>query len=116
VLNIIIDADGGVISAGIKLDVEWKFGATITSWDILADQTGSIIVDVLKSNYAGYPPTVSIAGTEKPFISTDTKNQDTSLTSFETTVTSGDIWRFSVDSSPTSITRVTIAFAYTRTS
>jgi len=105
-----------VIASGLTLTIEWDFGATITSWDILADKTGSIVIDVLKSDYAGYPPSSSITGTEKPTLSSAIKNQDTSLTSFSTTVTAGDIWNIYVNSTPTTVTRVTIAFAYTRTS
>jgi hypothetical protein len=115
-LNIVIDGGGLPITSGIKMDIEWKFAATITSWDIFADQTGSIVVDIWSSTYAGFPPTVAntITGTEKPTITAgNSKNQDTSLTSFNTAVASGSIWRINVDSAAT-VTRVTIAFAYSR--
>jgi hypothetical protein len=99
------------------LDIEWKFGATIDSWDIFADQTGSTVVDIWSDIYNDFPPTVAktITGSEKPTLINQIKNQDISLGTFNTTVASGDIWRFNVDSIDT-ITRVTIAFAYTRTS
>ena len=97
------------------MDIKWNFDCTINSWDILADQSGSIVVDVWKDSYANFPPTIAdtIAGTEKPTLSSAAKNQDTSLTSFSTSVSAGDIWRLNVDSA-TTITRVTISFNYTR--
>jgi len=75
-------------------------------------------VDIWSDTYGNFPPTIgkTITGSEKPTLSTAAKNQDTSLTSFTTAVASGDIWRFNVEATPTSVTRVTIAFAYTRTS
>jgi hypothetical protein len=78
-----MDNNGVAITPGVKLDVEWKFGATITSWDILADQVGSIVVDIWSDTYSNFPPTVgkTITGSEKPTLSTAAKNQDTSLTS-----------------------------------
>jgi len=100
------------------LDIKWNFGVTISSWDILADQQGSIVIDIWSDIYGNFPPTVAktITGSEKPRLSNQLTNQDTSLTSFTTAVASGDIWRFNVESTPSSVTRVTIAFAYTRTS
>jgi len=114
-LNIVIDGGGLGITTGVKMDIEWKFAATIVSWDILADQTGSIVVDVWSAAYSAFPPTVgdTIAGTEKPTLSNVAKNQDTSLTSFNTAISAGNIWRINVDSA-TTVTRVTIVFAYTR--
>jgi hypothetical protein len=116
-LNVIIDGGGSVISTGVTMDIEWKFGARITSWDIFGNTTGSTVIDVWSDTYANFPPTVAktITGSEKPTLSTQIKNQDISLTSFVTTVASGDIWRINVDS-VTTLTRVTVVFAYTRLS
>ncbi len=105
--GVTIDGGGSAITTGIKGYVTVPYGMTITGWDILSDASGSIVVDVWKDTYANYPPTVSdtIAGTEKPTLSTATKNQDASLSSWTTTVTAGDIIGFKVDSA-TTVTRV----------
>jgi hypothetical protein len=110
VVNFIIDGGGSVIAAGEKGHVELPFAMTITGWTILADQSGSIVVDVWKDSYANYPPTNadSIAGTEKPTLSSAQKNQDLSLSSWTTAVAAGDILAFNVDSAST-VTRVTVA-------
>lgn len=114
-LNYIISGGTQVISTGVKEWLEWGFDAEITGWTILADQVGSIAVDIWKDSYSNYEPTVldSITGTEKPTLSGAKKNQDLSLTSFQTTVAAGDIWLFNVDS-VTDIKKVTISFRFNK--
>ena len=103
--NIFVNIDGGgsAITTGIVADVVVPFGMTITGWTIISDQTGSIVVDVWKDSYANYPPDVAdtITGTEKPTLSSASKNQDNALSSWTTSVTAGDILRFNVDSAAT---------------
>ena len=109
-ITVVIDGGGDVITTGVKGFIEIPFSGTITGWTALADQSGSIVVDVWKDTYANYPPTVAdtIAGSEKPTISAATKAQDLSLSSWTTSVTAGDIIGFNVDSA-TTVERVTIA-------
>jgi len=109
-ITFIIDGGGSAITTGVKGFLEIPFACTIQSWTILADQSGSIVVDVWKDTYANYPPTVAdtIAGTEKPTLSSATKNRDTSLTSWTTAITAGDILGFNVDSAAT-VTKVTLS-------
>lgn len=105
--GVTIDGSGATITTGIKGYVTIPYAMTITGWDILADTSGSVVVDVWKDTYANYPPTVAdtIAGSEKPTLSTATKNQDASLSTWTTSVTAGDIIGFKVDSA-TTVTRV----------
>jgi len=107
--GIVIDGGGSAITTGIKTDAIIPYNMTISSWTIIADQVGSIVIDVWKDNYATYPPTVldSIAGSEKPTLSSAIKNQDTNLTTWTTAITAGDIVRFNVDSAST-VTKVTL--------
>jgi hypothetical protein len=81
----------------------------------VADQSGSIVVDIWKDTYANFPPTVadSITGSADPTITTATKGQSSTLTGWTTTITAGDILRFNVDS-VTTIQRVTLALKVTR--
>lgn len=105
--GISIDGAGAVISTGVKGYIEIPYACTITGWTILADQSGSVVVDVWKDTYANYPPTVAdtIAGSELPTITTATKGQDLSLSTWTTSVTAGDILGFNVNSA-TTVTRV----------
>lgn len=112
-LNFIIDGGGVAITTGKKGHLEVPFSMTITGWTILADQSGSIVVDVNKSTYSGFPSTASIAGSELPTLSSAQKNQDLTLSTWTTAVTAGDILEFEVDSVST-VTRVTVAIRGTR--
>ena len=109
-LTFVIDGGGATITTGVKGDLIADFDCYIVGWTAVADQSGSIVVDVWKDTYANYPPTVAdtIAGSEKPTISSATKGQDLTLTTWTQTVTKGDTIRFNVDS-VTTCQRVTIA-------
>jgi hypothetical protein len=115
-LNVIIDGGGSAITTGIKGFYQVPFACTVTGWDIVADQTGSIVIDIWKDSYANFPPTVAdtVAGSEKPTLSSAVKNQDTSLTSWtDTSWTQGEWLGFNVDSAAT-VTRVTLTIRVTR--
>jgi hypothetical protein len=117
-LFFIIDGGGSAITTGVKGDVgPFDYNFTIAANTLLADQSGSIVVNIWVDTYANYPPTVAdkITGSAPPTISSSTKSQDTTLTGWTTSVTSGQTMRFNVDS-VTSIERVTLALKYTRTS
>lgn len=107
--GITIDGGGSAITTGVKGYITIPYAGTITGWDIFADTSGSIVVDVWKDTYANFPPTVAdtIAGTEKPTLSSATKNQDTNLTTWTTSVTANDVIAFNVDSVST-VTRVNL--------
>ena len=113
--GITIDGGGSAITTGVKGYIQIPYSGTITGWNILADQSGSIVVDVWKDTYANYPPLVadSIAGSEKPTLSTAIKNQDLSLSTWTTSVTAGDIIAFNVDSAST-VTRVNLSINITK--
>lgn len=108
-ITFIIDGGGSTITTGIKGDLVIPFKGTITAATILADQTGSIVVDIWKDIYANFPPTVAdtITASAKPTLSSATKNTDSTLTGWTTTINSGDILRFNVDS-VTTCQRVTL--------
>ena len=114
-LQFIIDGGGSAITTGQKGHLEVPFAMTITGWTILADQSGSIVVDVWKDTYANFPPAVgdTIAGTEKPTLASAQSNQDLALTSWTTAVAAGDILAFNVDSI-TTVQRVLVAIRGTK--
>jgi len=112
----IIDGGGSTITAGIKGDLEIPFACTINRVTMLADQSGSIVVDIWKDTYANYPPidADSITASAVPTITTATKSQDATLTGWTTSITAGDTLRFNVDSA-TTIQRVTLILKVTKT-
>lgn len=98
--GITIDGGGSPVTTGVKGYISIPYNCTITGWDIVADVSGSIVVDLWKSTYDNYPPTLSntIAGTEKPSLVNSIKNKDQTLTSWTTTVSAGDVVAFYVES------------------
>lgn len=109
-LNLVINGNGATITTGVAGDVELDFAATILRWTLLADRSGSIVVNVWKTAYAGFPPTVAnkITASAPPTITTAQNAQSSTLTGWTTAISAGDTLRFNVDS-VTSIQRVTLA-------
>jgi len=114
-LNFVIDGGGATITTGIKGDIVVDFAATITAVTLLADQSGSIVVDLWVDTYGNFPPTGadSITAAAKPTISSATKSRDATLTGWSTSVAAGDVIRVNVDS-VTSHQRVTLALTVSR--
>ncbi len=109
-LNFVIDGGGSALTTGVKGFLEIPFAMTLTGVTVLADQTGSAVIDIWKDTYANYPPTVadSITASAKPTLSSAAKTKDTTLTGWTTTVNAGDILAFHLDSVAT-VQRLTIA-------
>lgn len=95
----VIDGGGAEIADGVAGDLQIGFACTITGWTLLADQSGSIVVDIWKDTYANYPPTAadSITSAAKPTITAATKGTG-SPTGWITSISAGDTLRFNVDS------------------
>jgi hypothetical protein len=115
-IEFIIDGGGSAITTGQKGHLEIPFACTITRVTLLADQSGSIVIDIWKDTYANFPPTDanSITASAPPTISSAQKSQDSTLTGWTTAITAGDILAFNVDSI-TTVTRVTLALKVTKT-
>lgn len=111
-----VSNDGAALTTGIKGDVLIPFNATITEWSLLADQTGSVVVDIWKDTYGNYPPTSgdSITGSAKPTITSSNKGQSSTLTGWTTTINAGETLRFNLDSVST-IQRLSINIKISRT-
>lgn len=114
-INFIKDGGGDTLSTGIAGDIEIPFACTITGVTLLADQSGSIVIDLWKDTYANFPPTDadSITASAVPTISSATKSTDTTLTGWTTSVSAGDIIRVNIDS-VTTITRITLSLKVKR--
>lgn len=115
-IGIIIDGGGVAITTGVKGDLDIPFACTISEWTVLADQSGSIVVDIWKDTYANYPPTGAdtITGSSRPTISAATKGQSSTLTGWTTSINANDTLRFNVDSAST-IQRCTVQLKITKT-
>jgi len=109
-INFIIDGGGSAITTGQKGHLELPFAGEIESVRLLADQSGSIVVDIWKDTYANFPPADadSITASAPPTLSTAQKSEDATLTGWTTTFAAGDVLAFNVDSVAT-VQRVTLS-------
>lgn len=106
-VGIIIDGGGSELSTGSSGFAVVPFAGSITEVILLADQSGSIVIDIKKSTYSGFPTTSSITASAKPTLSSAQKYSDTTLTGWTKAVSAGDVLEFIVDS-VTTITRCSI--------
>lgn len=115
VVGIVIDGAGSAITTGVKGYLQIPFNCTITGWTILADTSGSCVIDVWKDTYANHPPTIAdvITASAKPTLTAATKATSTTLTGWTTTVTAGDVLAFNVNSAST-VTKVTLTLSVNR--
>lgn len=115
VIPILIDGGGSTITSGIKGWVAIPFACTINQLTMLADQIGSIVIDIWKDTYGNYPPTDadSITALAVPTISSAIKSQDSVLTGWNTSILDGDILYFNVDSA-TTIQKVLVSLKVTK--
>jgi len=115
-IEFIIDGGGAVITTGQKGHLEIPFTCTIQRVELLADQVGSIVVDIWKDIYTNFPPdnADSITAAAPPTIAAAQKSQDVTLTGWTTAIYAGDILAFNIDSCAT-IERVTLSLMVERT-
>jgi hypothetical protein len=114
-IAVTLSGNGAPIAAGQKAYIaEVPFACTLNRATIVADQSGSIVIDVKKVAYASFPTTVSIcSGGTCPTLSSAQKSQDTSLTSWTTSVSAGDAFEFVVNSA-TTVENVSLVLRCTR--
>ncbi len=110
-----MDGGGTTISTGVRGDLSIAFPCTINSATLLADQVGSIVVDIWKIAYPSFPPTVanSITAATPPTISANDQSQDTTLSGWTTSISANDTLRFNVNS-VAALQRVTLALKVTK--
>ena len=67
-----------VISTGSTLAgyayIDVPVDSVVESWEVMADATGSIVVDIFKSTFSAFPPTAPRAGLGQPLMSNLRKN------------------------------------------
>ena len=99
-IGLVLDGGGSTITTGYKSFTTTAFSGEILSYTVLADRTGSIVIDVWKDTYANYPLTSgdSICATNKVTLATGIKNTDSTLTSWTKAFAVGDNFGFNVDS------------------
>ena len=96
-INFVLDNGSQDITTGSKGQLNLDVTGRIESWMLVANTTGSIVIDIKKDTYTTYPDSfASIVGSEYPRLSNAKKARDESLSTWSTQLTAGDILDFDV--------------------
>jgi hypothetical protein len=100
ILRFILFNNGSAITTGTKGYLSFPVAGTIVRSRLIADQVGSIVVDIWKDTFAAYPPTVAdtITSAAKPTLTAADHSEDTTLTGWNKVVNAGDTFGYHVDS------------------
>ena len=108
-----VGAGGAVTTPINNVYVLIPASGTISKVTVLTQGgNGSCLIDVFNNPYSAYPSTTSICGTSKPTISSGIKYQDSTLSTWSTSVSEGDILGFNLISTST-FTNINIILSIT---
>lgn len=109
-----VNGGGSVPSTGVFADVYVPYACTITAATMLADQSGSAVIDVWVSSSLGTTPTVAntITASDLPTLSSAIQSTDTTLTGWTTSISAGSWVRFNLNS-VTTCTRIQVTLTVT---
>lgn len=100
-INFIVDSGNFNMESGTKGYLTIDVSGIIDSWKIFSEETGSLRVNILKSDYTSYPTFTSICGAgvtaSRPQVSSGNKAFSDTLTGWDTALRAGDVLRFDVD-------------------
>ena len=113
-IGITIDGAGSAITTGQKGYVSVPFPCTITGWDVVADQAGSIHLDIDRKA-GGIPNTTSDKISATPIsLSGAQLAQGGSVSGWQTSIMAGDVLGFNVATVAT-VQRVTATLRVNKT-
>ena len=94
-----IDGSGGTITVGQKGYIQIPYACTINSWRIIANASGSIVIDIWKTAAPTIPTVANtITGSALPTLSSQQTAASSTLTGWTTSVAANDIIGFNVNS------------------
>lgn len=100
--GVCFDGSGFVPSAGKILRYRLTKSGTITKATIIGDRSGSAEIDIKVCDFASFPGGLaSIVASTPPTLSSSETNEDTTLASWDTALTEGDMIEFSLTSADT---------------
>lgn len=108
-----IDGGGSVITTGIKGYLKVPWAGSLVFWTLIADQSGTISVDILRANAA--VPTVSmVGGGTKPNLAAAQILGSAPSGWTSTSLAANDWLGFQITGSVTSVTRITVDLAVSK--
>jgi hypothetical protein len=112
-IEMIIDGGGSAIVGGVKGYLQIRPAVNIVNWQVMADQSGSIVVDILGATAA--IPTTSIVGSgNKPTLSTSQYSGVVTPSGWTQTLLAAGTWLGFNVTSATTVTRVSVVLALDR--
>jgi len=92
-----------VVTTGYKGAIQIPYDCTITEVSLVADVSGSAVVDIWKDTIANYPPTDadSITSATPPTLASEIYSVDSTLSGWDVDITSKDFLGFNIDSCST---------------
>jgi hypothetical protein len=103
-----VDGGGSVITTGTKDYLpKIPYAGTIVSWRLIAKESGSVVLDVWKTNAAVPTNSNTITASAKPTLSSAQLADSSTLTAWTTSVAVGDVFGFEVESA-TTVTKVVL--------
>jgi hypothetical protein len=112
-----VTVDGGLTAptTGVKGYIIIPYNATIVSWTIMANQSGSAVLDIKSaSSYSGISSTTSITASAKPTLTSAQSAFGNTLTGWTTAITAGTLLEFDL-TSVSSVTRLTLELTLQKT-
>ncbi len=108
-----LDGQGSAIaSGGTWYLAKIPYNGNVTSWDLVADQSGSIVVDIWRLNGAVPTASSTITASSLPTLSSAQSAFTGSIAGWLSTVSVGDVWAFHVNSAAT-ITKMSLTVSVT---
>jgi hypothetical protein len=101
------------VTTGQKGQIYIPFPMTITKWWVMADQAGSVTIDVLRANN-GIPSVSIVGGGTAPNLAASQFTSSAPAAWTSTTLAANDFIAFSI-SAPATITRIAVYLSGTRT-
>ena len=96
-VNFTMDNGSFDIDTGSKGFLNIDVTGEIEAWTVVSDTVGNIAIDIKKTTYSNFPDGfTSIVGSEYPILTNQNKNKDEELTTWNKTITAGDILDFQV--------------------
>lgn len=114
IIGVVVDGGGSAITTGSKGYRVIPYPCRIKEWVVVADQSGSVVVDVKRSDYDTFPTFTTIAPTNKPTLSSAQKNRSNASLPDWSSLNAGDVIEFVVDSAAT-VQKLTVFLKVSRT-
>ena len=99
-IQCVFNGGGSALVAGLQSWVRVPYGGTIVEASLMADESGSCVVDIWNAAFASFPPTIanSICASDLPTLSSAQTETDTTLTGWATAFSTGSVFLFNLTS------------------